>query len=92
MQAPEQGTDRSGGLQARRARLGELAVDERQQLPALLIQPRADQPRRGGEAGCFKMAQQRVYRRRPRAAFADHHVAAAVDDRPAAFQADQLIR
>jgi hypothetical protein len=92
VQVAEQGPERGRAVQAPRARPGELPLDERQHLAPVRIQAGTHQPRRGGEVRLLEVAQQRVHGRRPRPGLADNHVTAAVDDRPAAFQADRLIR
>src|SRR5262249_42428317 len=67
--------------------------EERQQLPAFVVEARADQPRRRGETDAFEMAQQRVHRQSPRPRAADHHVAQAMNLCAAAsFQADPITR
>jgi hypothetical protein len=88
----QQAADRSGAVQAPGARLGELAVDERQYLAAIGVQAGTDQARRGGEAGVFQVAQQRMHGWRPWPGVTDHQVAAAVDYRPAtALQKNRII-
>jgi hypothetical protein len=83
VQVAQQAPHRGGAVQAPGAWLGELAVDERQYLTAVGVQAGADQPRRGREASALQVAQQRVHCRGPRPGVTDHHVAPAVDYRPA---------
>ncbi len=75
----QQAADRGSTVHAPRAWLGELAIDERQYLAALPVQPGADHTRRGGEPDVLQVAQQRMHRRRPRPSITDHHLAPAVD-------------
>ena len=79
MQIAEQAADRGGTVHAPRAWLGELAIDERQYLAAIPVQPGSDHTRRGCETHLLQVAQQRMHRRRPRPSVTDHHVALAVD-------------
>jgi hypothetical protein len=91
VQVAEQAGERRGTVQAPGPGLGEFAVDERQHLAPVLVQPRADQPRRGGEARLLEVTQQRVDGWRPRAGVAYHRTAPAVDHRPAStFETDHL--
>ena len=93
---------RGGTVQAPGAWLGELTIDERQRLAAVGVQAGAGragagragagQTRGGREADVLQVAQQRVHRRGPRPGVTDHHVAPAVDYRPAtAWQGNQII-
>jgi hypothetical protein len=80
VQVTQQAAQRGDAVQAPRAGLGELAVDEGQHLAAVLVQAGAGQARRGGEADVLQVAQQRMDCRCPRRSVTDHHVAPAVDD------------
>jgi hypothetical protein len=92
VQVAQQAAGRGGTVQAPGARLGELAVDERQYLVAIGVPAGADQARCGAEADVFQVAQQRMHRRRPRPSVTDHHVAPTVDNRPAtAGQKNRII-
>jgi hypothetical protein len=84
VQVAQHATDRGGTVKAPGARLGELTVDERQHLAAVGVQARADQARGSRETGVLEVAQQRMHRGGPRSGVTDHHVAPAVDRRPAA--------
>jgi hypothetical protein len=84
VQVAQHATDRGGTVEAPGAWLGGLTVDERQHLTAVGVQARADQARGGRETDILEVTQQRVHRGSPRPGVTDHHVAPAVDHRPAA--------
>ncbi len=92
VQGAQQPAERVGAGEGPRPGLGELALDERQDLTAAGVQAGADQAGSPGEAGIREVTQQRMHRRGPRSGIADDRASAPVDDGPAAaFQRDQLI-
>jgi hypothetical protein len=61
VQIAQQAAQRGGSVQAPRAEMGELAVDERQHLAAVVVQAGTDQAGRSGKAQVPEVAQQGMH-------------------------------